>query len=109
MSVQDNGVVILTQDEWVILRERAPELYRAIRESNRILLSPQCGHTIEWEPDRLVSCKLPAGHRHDHENGALGWVRGGRSKKPWRRGAILWSEVTLVDSSDPEKGTLHDR
>jgi len=92
VSVQDNGVVILTQDEWVILRERTPELYRAIRESNLILLSPECGHTVEWgDPGEewLISCQLAAGHKGIHEGNGVEWERKWRSKKPWRREADL--------------------
>jgi hypothetical protein len=38
VSVQDNGVVTLTQDEWEILAAKAPGVWRTIYDSNRLLL-----------------------------------------------------------------------
>jgi hypothetical protein len=37
-NVQEDGVVNFTQDEWTRLRKLAPEAYKAIRESNFMLL-----------------------------------------------------------------------
>lgn len=61
MSVQSNGIINLTNDEWVTLEKKSPNLYHAIRESNLELLQLS-SHTLGQLPNQR------GGRHHVHEN-----------------------------------------
>lgn len=63
MSVQSNGVINLTNDEWVTLKKKSPNLYHAIRESNLELL-----RAAEFKVGKLPNRRAGRYHIHASNN-----------------------------------------